>query len=119
MTTLPITPPATRMPEEDSVMRLLGSDPWARWDIWAGRAWDAIERSIEVQDQIGSPMNADDGLDHRIISLFHASEVAANFADSVNPLIAAAHAGTRRAGKAAVAVQPELEINAFDTEELG
>lgn len=77
---------ATSRPLELTVeLRVLGPDPWVRFDLWASRAWDAAERASDLAMVNGPPVNADDDLDHRIVALFHSAAVAKGFAEMVNP----------------------------------
>ena len=74
--------------EPDTVVQLLGADPWLRFDLWAGRAWDAAEKAAAVATEIGSPISTNDDLDHRVVALFHSTGLAKDFAAMVNPLFA-------------------------------
>lgn len=71
-----------------SAVRLLGADPWMRFDLWSSRAWDAAEKAATVAAEIGAPMNSNDDLDPRVITLFHAVTTAKDFAAMTNPLFA-------------------------------
>jgi hypothetical protein len=87
MATSPSSPtPPVGLTEAEAAVRLLGSDPWMRFDLWSSRAWDATEKAVQVAAANGPPMSSDDGLDPRIVCLFHAAEVAKEFAELVNPL---------------------------------
>lgn len=70
------------------VAELLGSDPWLRFDLWSGRAWQATESAIDIATN-GSMVISDDGLDQRVVALFHAAQIAKDFSEMVNPLFAA------------------------------
>ncbi len=72
--------------ESNAAMQILGADAWARFDVWAGRAWDAAERAADLAMVSGPPANADDDLDHRLVVLFHSTSVARDFAAMTNPL---------------------------------
>jgi hypothetical protein len=77
------------MSEADAVVRILGTDPWMRFDLWSNRAWEAAQGAVAVATANGPTINTDDDLDHRIITLFHAASVAKEFADMVSPIQAA------------------------------
>jgi hypothetical protein len=74
--------------ETDLVAQLLGSDPWMRFDLWATRAWEATERAMNTAGD-GAGMLSENGLDHRVLAMFHAAQIAKEFAEMVNPLFAA------------------------------
>lgn len=74
------------MLESDSVAQLLGEDPWLRFDMWSARSWEMAERAVRSATESGPMPSSDDGMDARIVSLFHAAQVAKEFAEMVNPL---------------------------------
>lgn len=75
--------------ETELLAQLLGSDPWARFDVWSGRAWEAAETAMRIAAD-GSM--ADDGMDGRVLASFHAAQICKEFSEMVNPLFAVAHA---------------------------
>jgi hypothetical protein len=84
------TPSRTRMSEAEIAVNLLGSDPWMRFDLWATRAWEAAERANTLALEASAPISSEDAVfDPRVGALFHAAEVAKEFASMVNPLMAA------------------------------
>lgn len=87
MSTSPPAPAQSGITEAEAVMRLFGADPWMRFDLWATRAWEASQRAIDMAESNGPPMG-DEGLDSRVMAMFHAAGVAKEFAEMVNPLIA-------------------------------
>lgn len=107
MDTAPETSPSG-MTESAAVMKLLGADPWMRFDLWANRAWEMAERAIEIAVGIGPSVSADDSLDHRVGALFHAAEVAKEFAEILNPLFAISGDAS---GGSDMSVQPEMMID--------
>ena len=107
-------------PASDSTVesRVLGADPWVRFDLWSSRAWDAAERASDLAMVNGPPVNADDDLDHRIVALFHATAVAKEFAEMTNPLIAVTD--VRFEGGSGKAGRSDLSLDMIvDTEEQG
>lgn len=82
------TPPRP-VSEAEIITRMLGSDPWMRYDMWAARAWEVTEKANALALSSPPPMNSDDAVfDPRIGALFHAAEVAKEFAQMVNPITA-------------------------------
>lgn len=77
----------------NAAVRVLGADPWMRFDLWATRAWESAEAAAALAAANGAPVNPDDDLDHRIVTLFHSAAVAKGFAEMVNPLIAVTDIG--------------------------
>lgn len=106
---VPVAPTRVGLTESEAVIRLLGSDPWMRWDVWANRAWDAAERAAVLAAESGPTINPDEGLDHRIITLFHAAELAKTFAEMINPIMAVQ--GFDCQDDFAPDNQPEMTIN--------
>ena len=84
----PPTTPVGRKKDPDPVVVLFGGDPWMRYDLWSTRAWEAAQGAVEMSAAIGAPTGSDESLDPRIITLFHAAEVAKRFAEMVNPISA-------------------------------
>lgn len=78
------------MSESEATMLLLGGDPWIRFDLWAARSWETTTKAIEIAVGNGPPMGSDDSTDNRVMALFHAAQVAKDFAEMVNPLTAVA-----------------------------
>ena len=68
---------------EDAVVRVLGSDPWLRFDLWAGRAWEATEAAVKAARELDSSA---DSLSPLIITLFNSAQVAKDIAELVNPI---------------------------------
>lgn len=81
---MPVSPPSG----STTAVRILGADPWMRFDLWATRAWESAEAAAALAAANGAPVNPDDDLDHRIVTLFHSAAVAKGFAEMVNPLLA-------------------------------
>lgn len=77
------------MSESEATLLLLGGDPWIRFDQWAAKAWEAATKAAEIAAS-NSQMSSDDTLDGRVMTLFHASQLAKEFAEMVNPLMAVA-----------------------------
>lgn len=73
--------------ETELVAQLLGTDPWMRFDVWSARAWDAAEKAVSIAEGVSA--GSDDGMDGRVLAAFHASQIAKDFAEMVNPLFAA------------------------------
>jgi hypothetical protein len=68
--------------EAEVVMRMLGTDPWMRFDLWANRAWEVAEKANELALHSAPPISSDDAVfDPRV------------FAEMVNPLVAISGAG--------------------------
>lgn len=77
--------------EAEVLMRMLGTDPWMRYDLWAARAWEAAEKASALALSSGPPMSSDDVVfDPRVAALFHSAEIAKEFSEMVNPLTAIA-----------------------------
>ncbi len=79
---------ATPDPQADQVATepvepLFGSDPWMRFDMWAGRAWEASQDAIVFAKELGD--RPDDAVDDRVVAMFHAAGIASGFAKLVNP----------------------------------
>lgn len=80
------TIPSVPEQETELVAQLLGSDPWMRFDLWAGRAWESATHAMNLaEDGVGSS----DEVDGRVLAAFHAAQIAKDFAEMVNPLFAA------------------------------
>lgn len=75
-----------RREEEATVAKLLGADPWMRFDMWSARAWEAIERGVDFAIANYSSLQSDHMLDPRVAAIFHSAGVAQEFATFVNPL---------------------------------
>jgi len=76
------------MSESEATMVLLGGDPWMRFDLWASRSWDSAVKATEIAISNGPSMSSDDNVDGRAMALFHAAQLAREFAEMVNPLAA-------------------------------
>lgn len=76
--------------QANATLRLLGTDPWVRFDMWAGRAWEMAERASEFSIANGAP-SYETGIDPRVAALFHTAEFAKEVAEMVNPLLAVAN----------------------------
>jgi hypothetical protein len=75
--------------EAEAVLRILGTDPWMRFDMWAARAWNTAEQANQLALSTAPPISSDDAVfDPRVAALFHASELAKEFAEMLNPLTA-------------------------------
>lgn len=95
------------MTESEAVVRLLGNDPWMRFDVWASRAWEASERAIAISMEAGAPISSDDSFfDPRVGALFHAASIAKEFAEMVNPVLAVS------------GIEPSYRRNSSGSEEL-
>ena len=101
--------PSNGASEADAVVRILGTDPWMRFDLWSSRAWDAAQGAVAVATANGPTINSDDDLDHRIITLFHAAAVAKEFADMVSPIQAAS--GAKGSIGASSGLLPEITLD--------
>lgn len=83
------TPKRNPVTGAEIVMRMLGNDPWMRYDLWASRAWEAAEKASALALSSAPPISSDDVVfDPRVAALFHSAEVAKEFAEMVNPLTA-------------------------------
>lgn len=79
--------------DDSPVAQVLGSDPWMRFDIWSGRAWEATDRATSLAiENVNTYGN--DAVDGRVMALFHAAQIAKEFSDMVNPLAAVAFSGS-------------------------
>jgi hypothetical protein len=76
--------------ETEATMSLLGGDPWIRFDMWASRSWEVAVKATELAISNGPSMSSDDSVDGRVMALFHAAQLAKEFAEMVNPLVAVA-----------------------------
>ena len=82
-------PQRTSVSEAEVIMRMLGTDPWMRFYLWAARAWEAAEKANELALATAPPISSDDAMfDPRVAALFHASEIAKEFSQMTNPLTA-------------------------------
>lgn len=70
-------------PEQEVELPALDVDPWMRFDMWAGRSWEASDQAVKIALERTTP--SDDVVDDRIIALFHAASVAKEFASMTNP----------------------------------
>lgn len=61
----------------------LGVDPWMRFDMWANRSWATVMRAADVAIENGA--TNEENIDHRVMALFHAAQLAKEFAEMVNP----------------------------------
>lgn len=83
------TPKNSPVSEAAVLLRMLGTDPWMRYDLFAARAWDAAEKATQLALSTGPPISSDDVVfDPRVAALFHAAEVAKELSEAVNPLTA-------------------------------
>lgn len=74
--------------DQSEAMQILGADAWARFDVWSLRAWEAAQRAADIAADNVNITSSNDDLDHRIVALFHATSVAKEFAEMVNPVSA-------------------------------
>lgn len=90
MSTSPSSKPSSesRLSDAEVVIRILGADPWIRFDMWSARAWQSSQGAIAVTAANGPNINSDENMDSRAVAMFHAANVAKEFADMVNPLTA-------------------------------
>ena len=76
-----------------TALALLGSDPWSRFDLWAHRAWELAERSIEAagaegKRNEGTTLQSETIYDPRQQNLMDAAKLCADLAQAVCPLAA-------------------------------
>lgn len=104
----------TSLSEAEAVMRMLGTDPWMRYDMWASRAWEAAEKANALAMSTAPPISSDDVVfDPRVAALFHSAEVAKEFAEMVNPLTAVVGG---EYGYDADSVEPHVTVFSMVTE---
>ena len=72
--------------EEGTASRVIGKDPWMRFDMWASRSWESADTALSLALTSDSLM--DETINGRIVALFHASQIAKEFAEMTNPLMA-------------------------------
>ena len=104
--------------EPETALHILGADPWMRFDLWANRAWEAAGRAADLAMVNGAPVNPDDDLDHRVVTLFHSAAVAKEFAEMTNPLLAVSDVVSSAGPRAAQRADISLDM-IMDTEEQG
>lgn len=73
------------MSESEVDMPSLDEDLWLRFDLWSARAWETAMRGTQIAIDSGPSIITDDGPDGRVMALFHAAELAKEFAFAVNP----------------------------------
>lgn len=71
------------MPEFEDATSLLGVDPWMRFDMWCARSWEMAQKATETVVSLGPHTN---DTDERVLALFHAAQLAKEFAEMLNPL---------------------------------
>lgn len=82
--------------DTEAMAQVLGLDPWMRFDVWATRAWEAADAAVSFAISNGQD-HPEEALDGRVFALFHAAQVAKEFAEMLNPLRAVVGAsGGRR-----------------------
>lgn len=101
--------PTSPVTEMDTAVWPLGSDPFMRFDVWAARAWEAAQEAVKVAAASDPAVNLDAGIDTRIVTLFHASDLAKEFAAMTNPLFAAGPGGGE-GGAAVGAVEADISM---------
>lgn len=77
--------------DKATALVLLGSDPWARFDLWALRAWELANRAVEAATQEGGrntqvSLGEEVRYDPRASTLTDAARLACDLAQAVCPL---------------------------------